>query len=68
MSINFVKSGEHLVNLSTIAAMHWEGSKLFIHLEGGRFLSMVGPEARRIWNAVMAQSDDLDNGEEKQKA
>jgi hypothetical protein len=36
-----VRVGNHVIKLASIAAVHWEkGDKLFVHMDGGRFLQL----------------------------
>lgn len=59
----FVHVGKHVVNLAAIAGVHWEGSTLYVHLIGGRFLSFKGDDAQLLWSAVESKSIDLRTGE-----
>ena len=58
-----VRIGDHAISLASIAAIHWEGPKLFIHLDGGRFLQLVGEPAKLLWDAYLAGAVDLQTGE-----
>jgi len=58
-----VRVGQHVVNLDAVASCHWEGSKLFVHLAGGRFLSFVGTDAHLLWDAICRGTLDLRTGE-----
>ncbi len=66
MNSQFVKIGLHIVNLATVAAAHWEGSTLFIHFSGDRFLSFKGDDAQLIWSAISGPAVDLRTGEVKE--
>lgn len=58
-----VKIGHHVINLDAIAAAHWEGAKLFVHFNGGRFLQLVGVEARELFKVFSAGALDVETGE-----
>jgi hypothetical protein len=47
------------VNVAAIAGLHWESEKLFVHLTGGRFVSLTGVDAKQLWAAVESLSLDL---------
>ena len=65
MESSFVLVGAQLVNLSAIAAMHWEHEKLWVHLAGGRFTSFVGTEAKLLWEVAVGQAVELKAGKVK---
>ena len=51
MNESMVKVGVHFVNLSAVGAAHWEGSSLYVHLVGGRFVTFKG-EALELRNTT----------------
>jgi hypothetical protein len=62
----FVKVAGHLVNVQAIASAHWEKTKLFVHLVGGRFLSFTGADAVSAWAVlerhVSTEDDQVEVG------
>jgi len=58
-----VKIGKWAIDLEAICSAHFEGSKLFIHQQGGRFLSLEGEDADRLWQAYVVGALDLRTGE-----
>jgi hypothetical protein len=65
MNLHIVKVGQNMLNLAAISAAHWEGQTLYVHLNGGRFVSFKGSEAQLIWQAVSDRALDLGTGEVK---
>ena len=60
---NVVRFGVHAVKLGSVAAAHWEASKLYVHLDGGRFLTLMGDDAKQLWAAFTSGALDLRTGE-----
>jgi hypothetical protein len=58
-----VKVRRHIVNVQAIADAKWEGSKLYLHFDGGRFAAFSGKEAELIWSVIDAMALDLETGE-----
>lgn len=58
-----VRVGNHVVNLASISAVHFEREKLFVHLVGGRFFQLSGESAKRLWEAYLRGALDLSTGE-----
>lgn len=54
-----VKVGDMAFDVKSIASMHWEGSKLFVHLVGGRFLQLLGEQAKTLWQFFVSEAVDL---------
>jgi len=65
MNLQIVKVGQHVLNLASVSAAHWEGQTLYVHLNGGRFVAFKGSEAELIWHAVAGRALDLGTGEVK---
>jgi len=51
--------GERLINLDSIASVHWDQATLFIHFVGGRWLKVTGEDANELWRRF-AQRASLD--------
>lgn len=60
-----VTVGQEFLSLSAVAGAHWERDKLFVYLEGGRFMSFSGTDAHLVWSAITEGSVDLRTGEVK---
>ena len=58
-----VRVGEHVVSLGHVAAAHWEGETLYVHLVGGRFVSFNRQDGDLLWEALCGQAVDLKTGE-----
>jgi hypothetical protein len=58
----FVKIGQQVVNLAAIASAHWEGEKLWVHSNGGRFTSITGKRAELLWSVLEGIALDLESG------
>jgi len=58
-----VKLGLQIINPNTIASVHWEGHKLFVHFSAGRFLALEGESARLLWKFLEPHALDLKTGE-----
>jgi hypothetical protein len=65
MSLQVVKVGDHVFNLSAVSAAHWEGQTLYVHLFGGHFVSFKGTKAQLVWQFINERSIDLETGEVK---
>lgn len=63
MKAVMVKVRKHVVNIQAIADAHWEGEKLYLHFDGGRFATLTGTEATLIWAAILTLCLDLETGE-----
>ncbi len=63
MTSQLVKVGQHMLNLAAVAAAHWEGSTLYVHLTGGRFVSFKDDDAQLVWSAISGPAIDLRSGE-----
>ena len=60
---NVVIFNRTAVDLASIASMHWEHSKLYVHLNGGRFLTLLGNDALTLWERYTAGGLELHTGE-----
>lgn len=58
-----VRLGNRIVKLTAIASTHWEGERLFVYLDGGRFLQLGGDDAKRLWAVMQERSVSLRTGE-----
>ncbi len=58
----FVKVGTHVMRLEAIVDAHWEGERLFVHFDGGRFAQLAGETAELVWKAVEEMTVDLKSG------
>lgn len=61
METQIVKVGEQIVNLTMVSSAHWEGEKLWVYLSGGRYISIKGDDAKRLWQAICGSAVDLRN-------
>ena len=64
---DLVRLGSRIVKLSSITSSHWEGDRLFVYLDGGRFFQMDGQDARLLWDAIQRGTFDLRTGEVKEQ-
>jgi len=60
MSCGLVKVGGQVLNVSAVAAAHWEDERLFVHFLGGRFVTMRGDDAAVVWQAILKQVEVIE--------
>ena len=62
-STGLVQLGNRVVRLSAVTSSHWEGQRLFVYLDGGRYFQVSGDDAALLWSALQRQAVDLRTGE-----
>ncbi len=65
---DLIKVGGHMLNLAAVASAHWEKRKLFVHLIGGRFITLTGEPADLAWAELERAACLVVGGESEEPA
>lgn len=60
MSGNRVLVGQTMLDLAAVMSSHWEDDRLFVYLDGGRFLQFKGDEAKLLHAALTRDVPQVD--------
>jgi len=55
------KVGDQLISIRAITCAKWEGEKLWLYFEGGRFTHLSGDRANAFWNLLALHWLDIDS-------